>query len=134
LHHDEDGVVVPVGMILVAAVAVVWDFSTSGLEMGLVWLWLAGSWYVLVSAARRPELGGRRRFASGVILGLGPLVRPELGLMMLCLLGAWFALVRPRRIRLDLVAVFAVPVAYEIFRMVFYATLVPTTALAKDAG
>src|SRR5436190_6874018 len=33
-HRDEDGLVVPVGLILVAAVAVMWDFATSGLEMG----------------------------------------------------------------------------------------------------
>ena len=134
LHRGEDGVVVPVGLILVAAVAVVWDFSTSGLEMGLVWLWLAGSWLVLVSAARAEELTGRRRLACGVILGLAPLVRPELALMMVCFLVAWFALVRPRRIRFDLLAIFTPPVAYQIFRMGFYATLVPTTALAKDAG
>ena len=29
---------------------------------------------------------------------------------------------------------FAVPVAYELFRMGYYATVVPNTALAKDAG
>ncbi|HEY5173267.1 MAG TPA: hypothetical protein VIK54_16205, partial [Acidimicrobiia bacterium] len=52
LHRDEDGIVVPVGIVLVASVAVVWDFSTSGLEMGLVWLWIAAAWFVLVSAAR----------------------------------------------------------------------------------
>src|SRR5258708_22023829 len=51
LHRRDAGVVVPVGLLLVAAVAVVWDFSTSGLEMGLVWLWIAAAWYVLVRAA-----------------------------------------------------------------------------------
>ena len=134
LHRDEDGVVVPVGLILVAAVAVVWDFSTSGLEMGLVWLWLATAWFVLVSVARSEEVGGRRRFGFGVVLGLAPLVRPDLGLMMLCVLVAWFMLVRPRRIVFDLVAIFALPLAYQIFRMGYYASLVPSTALAKDAG
>ena len=134
LHRDDDGVVVPVGLVLVAAVAAVWDFSTSGLEMGLVWLWLAGSWYVLVSAARSEELNGRRRLAFGVLLGLAPLVRPDLGLMMLCFLVAWFVLVRPRRIAFDLIVMFALPVAYQVFRMGFYASLVPSTVLAKDAG
>jgi arabinofuranosyltransferase len=133
-HRDEDGLVVPVGLTLVAAVAVVWDFSTSGLEMGLVWLWIAGAWFVLVSAARAEEINGRRRVGFTVLLGLAPLVRPDLGLMMLCFVVAWFVLVRPRRIALDLAAMFALPVAYQIFRMGYYATLVPTTALAKDAG
>jgi arabinofuranosyltransferase len=61
-------------------------------------------------------------------------VRPDLALMMLCFVAAWFVLVRPRRIAFDLVAIFALPVAYQIFRMGFYATVVPTTALAKDAS
>jgi arabinofuranosyltransferase len=133
-HHGSDGVVVPVGLVLVAAVAVMWDFSTSGLEMGLVWLWLAGSWWALMTAARSEHIAGRKRLACGVVLGLAPLVRPELTLMMLCLLVAWFALARPRRIRFDLAAIFTLPVAYEIFRMGYYATVVPNTALAKDAG
>ena len=76
----------------------------------------------------------RTRVAGCVVLGLAPLVRPELTLMMLCFLVAWFVLARPRRIVLDLVAIFAIPVAYEIFRMGYYATIVPNTALAKDAG
>jgi arabinofuranosyltransferase len=133
-HRDEDGLVVPVGLILVAAVAVVWDFSTSGLEIGLVWLWIAGAWFVLVSAARSEEISGRKRLGFAGLLGLAPLVRPDLGLMMLCFMVAWFVLVRPRRIALDLAAMFAIPVAYQIFRMGYYATLVPMTALAKDAG
>ena len=137
VHRGDDGMVAPIGLILVAAVAVVWDFSTSGLEMGLVWLWIAASWFVLVSAARTEEtdpVAGRKRFGLGVVLGLAPLVRPDLTLMMVCFLVAWFALMRPRRIGFDLIAIFTLPVAYQIFRMGFYATLVPTTALAKDAG
>jgi arabinofuranosyltransferase len=134
VHRGEAGVVVPVGLLLVAAVAVVWDFSTSGLEMGLVWLWIAASWFVLVSAARSEVLPGRKRFGFGVVLGFAALVRPDLALMMGCFLVAWFVLVRPRRIWFDLVAMFALPFAYQIFRMGYYATVVPTTALAKDAG
>ena len=133
-HRGTEGVVLPVGLLLVAAVAVVWDFSTSGLEMGLVWLWLAGSWWALVTVAGAPEIHRRTRRASCVVLGLAPLVRPELTLMMLPLLAAWFVLARPRRIAFDLVAIFGLPVAYEIFRMGYYASVVPNTALAKDAG
>jgi len=102
--------------------------------MGLVWLWIAAAWFVLVSVARTEEINGRRRVCFAGLLGLAPLVRPDLGLMMLCFLVAWFVLVRPRRIALDLTAMFALSVAYQIFRMGYYATLVPTTALAKDAG
>jgi arabinofuranosyltransferase len=133
-HRGTDGVVVPVGLLLVASVAVVWDFSTSGLEMGLVWLWLACSWWALMTAARTEVIPGRKRLGCCVVLGLAPLVRPELTLMMLCFLVAWFALARPRRIGSDIVAIFAIPVGYEIFRMGYYALIVPNTALAKDAG
>jgi arabinofuranosyltransferase len=134
LHRGDDGVTVPVGLILVASVAVVWDFSTSGLEMGLVWLWIAASWYVLVCVARADDLTGRRRATFAALLGLGPLVRPDLTLMLLCFGIAWFVLVRPKRVVFHLVAMLALPVAYEIFRMGYYAAIVPTTALAKDAG
>ncbi len=89
---------------------------------------------MLVSAARGGEITGRRRLWFGVTLGLAPLVRPELALMLLCMLAAWFVLVRPRRIGFDLASMFALPVAYQIFRMGYYATVVPTTALAKDAS
>ena len=102
--------------------------------MGLVWLWIAAAWFVLVPVARSAEIDGRKRLGFGVVLGLAPLVRPDLGLMMLCVLVAWFMLVRPRRIVFDVVAIFALPLAYQIFRMGYYAMLVPTTALAKDAG
>jgi arabinofuranosyltransferase len=102
--------------------------------MGLVWLWLACSWWALITAARSETIRRRTRVACCVVLGLAPLVRPELTLMMLCLLVVWFVLARPRRILLDVVSIFAIPVAYEIFRMGYYAMIVPNTALAKDAG
>jgi len=133
-QRGNDGVVVPVGLLLVASVAVVWDFSTSGLEMGLVWLWLACSWWALMTAARSEVIPGRKRLGCCVVLGLAPLVRPELTLMMLCFLVAWFVLARPRRVLRDVISIFAIPVAYEIFRMGYYALIVPNTALAKDAG
>ena len=117
-----------------ASVAVVWDFATSGLEMSLVWLWIAACWYVLVRAARGDGPTGRRRAAGVAVVGLAPLVRPDLGVMMVCFLAAWFVLVRPRRIAADLGALLALPVAYQIFRMGYYGSLVPSTALAKDAS
>ena len=132
LHRGEDGFVVPVGLILVAAVAVVWDFSTSGLEMGLVWLWLAGVVRARVGRARRrsaPASGCGSASCSGSPPSYVPTSRS-----CSCSCSAWFVLVRPRRIVFDLVAIFALPVAYQIFRMGYYATVVPTTALAKDAG
>lgn len=132
LHRDDEGTIVPVGLVLVAGVAVVWDFSTSGLEMGLVWLWIGASWLVLVKLGDLAD-SPRRRLLGAVVIGLGPLVRPDLGLMMACFITAWFLLAPIRQVRRDLVAMFALPVVYQIFRMGYYANLVPNTALAKDA-
>jgi len=135
LDRDRPGAVIPVGLALVASVAVVWDFSTSGLEMGLVWLWIAAAWLVLATAAAAPAtLAGRRRTWCCVVLGLAPLVRPDLTLMLAFVVVAWSVLVRPRRIVRDLVAMLVLPVLYQVFRMGYYASLVPSTALAKDAA
>lgn len=128
---------VPIGLATAAAVPVVWDFATSGLELGAVWLWLAGCWAVLVGAARADEpWRGRRRAGALVVLGLGPLLRPDLGLMCVVLLGTWVVLTRPswRRLLGDAGCAVALPLAYQVFRMGYFGSLVPSTALAKDAG
>jgi arabinofuranosyltransferase len=131
---DSRAIVVPIGPIVVSSVAVVWDFATSGLEMSLVWLWIAACWYILCTATRGGEPSGRWRAAGAAVIGLAPLVRPDLAVMMVCFGVAWFVLVRPRCVAADLGAMLALPVAYQIFRMGYYASVVPNTALAKDAS
>ena len=134
--HGGRQLVLPLGLVLVSALPPVWDFATAGLEMSLVWLWLAASWWVLLVAANRekPPVGTRRFVCLG-LLGLGPLVRPDLALMTAVFLGAWVVITRPSRRMLlaDLGAALLVPSLYELFRMGYYASLVPNTALAKGA-
>jgi arabinofuranosyltransferase len=130
---DPETAVVPVGPLMVASVAVVWDFATSGLEMSLVWLWIAACWYVLSRAARGAQWSAGWRAGSAAVIGLAPLVRPDLGVMMVCFVVAWFVLVRPGRVVADLGAMFLLPLLYQVFRMGYYASVVPNTALAKDA-
>lgn len=128
---------VPLGLLMAAAIPVMWDFATSGLELGAVWLWLAGCWAVLVRLAGADQSWrGRRRAGALVLLGIGPLLRPDLGLMAVVLLGTWALLARPSRRRLlaDAATAVAVPFAYQVFRMGYFGSLVPSTALAKDAG
>jgi arabinofuranosyltransferase len=135
-----DAVVVPLGLLAVAAVPVVWDFATSGLEMGLVWLWIGASFFALARLLTddAPVTDGRRAVPHRgwwlVVVGLGPLVRPDLGLMTVVFLIAWVVLARPRRIVGDLAIALALPVLYQVFRMGYFASLVPSTALAKDSG
>ncbi len=138
----QGAVFVPFGALVVAAVAPFWDFTTSGLEAGMVFAWLGASFWALASRLRDPTDAHRRRrddpiWEIAVLIGLGPLLRPDLALFT----GAFLiALVivesdrRPKRIVGIGVAAFAAPVAYEIFRMAFFATLVPNTALAKEPG
>ena len=145
------GPLVPLGAAVIAVVAVVWDFSTSGLEGGLVFGWLGLCGYVLgrwadtavpvdaadpegADAGTAPGLG----IAGAAVLGLGPLVRPDLLPVSLVLLGGvllaeWRTGSIGQRLRF-LAAAGALPVVYEIWRMGYYAALVPNTALAKSGS
>jgi len=131
------GPVLPLGLLVVAALPPFWDYATSGLETGLVFAWLGGGFAALVVA------GERRPVPVAVLLGLGPLVRPDLGIFALGLLavlvlgavrGAGSRRAALRRAALLLAAAAALPVAYQLFRMAYFAALVPNTALAKEAG
>ena len=138
-HHDE-GTVLPLGMLMVSVVAGVWEFATSGLEMSMVFLWLGCSFLLLVRVEERRQ--GAVPVAT--IFGLGTLIRPELALGSLVFVVALLAVVaspgwvggrgRLRRCLGVVAAAVAVPLAYELFRMAYYALLVPSTALAKAAA
>ncbi len=71
-----------------------------------------------------------------MLVGLGPLVRPDLAVVSVVVAVAVLWSRRPRGAELGwLVAGFlALPVGYEIFRAGYYGALVPNTALAKDSG
>ena len=129
-----DARILPVGLVAVAAVPVTWDFATSGLEMGLVWLWIACCWLALTRVATDAIPSTRARRCSLILIGLGPLVRPDLALMSVAFLAAWMLLATPRRLVRDLITAVALPIAYQVFRMGYYANIVPNTALAKDSG
>ena len=129
-----EGVELPLGMLVFAAVPAVWDFATSGLELGLLFGWLGGSWWVLNAA---PLDRSRCTLAAAVLFGLGPLIRPDAAVFSLALiLALLLRMPRPdvKRMLVVLGAAVAIPVAYQIFRMGYYGALVPNTAIAKEAG
>ncbi|MDO5500549.1 MAG: hypothetical protein Q4F67_12815, partial [Propionibacteriaceae bacterium] len=131
----------PVGAVVVAAIPPMWDFASSGLETGLGFCWLGLCFWMLAGRVASLEAGGARRAAwspvfPAIVIGLGPLVRPDFALY-----SALFALALLASSRLKwwdwlvcLGLALAIPGAYQIFRMGYFALLVPNTALAKDAS
>jgi arabinofuranosyltransferase len=142
-------VVVPAGGLVVLAMPPFWDFGTSGLETGLSFCWLGLTWWLLVRRSQRePRLfaprGARRRpgpaWPTALVVGLGPLVRPDLALVSAAAGLALAVLEQPRDRRgwlrvAGLGGLCVAPVAiYEVFRAGYYGLLLPSTALAKEAG
>lgn len=130
----------PLGSIVYIALPPARDFATSGLENGLVIFWIACLWCLFLAWARRsPDDRSGRATAALLFLafvaGLAPLIRPEITVLGgLVLLVLFFAPIGwARRIGIVVVAA-VVPVGYQIFRMGYYAVLVPNPAIAKDAS
>ena len=130
--HAGRGILVPCGAFLMIGVSAYWDFASSGLETGLTFFWLAVAWWLLVGL--RPESSWLPGIA--LVLGLGPLVRPDLGLASAVFLVAAWLIIRPplRRTLVLGACAIALPLAYEIFRAGYYGLLVPLPALAKSAS
>ena len=144
LHGDDRTLrLVPLGALVFVALRVVWDFATSGLETGLIFGWLGGAYALVARVALGDAVPSAGRRAAGVaafVVGLGPLVRPDLAVMSAAFLVVLFALPGPRggRRMLEIAKLsglaLALPVAYQVFRMGYFAATVPNTALAKEAG
>ncbi|MFF3642461.1 hypothetical protein [Streptomyces sp. NPDC002564] len=119
---------VPCGAVVLLALPPVWDFATSGLETGLATCWIAAAWLALVARPHAP--------ATCALIGLGPLVRPDLGLVSVVFLAAQWVTVRPswRGALAGAGVAGALPAAYEIFRMGYYGHLVPLPGVTKEAS
>ncbi|MFB9905826.1 hypothetical protein [Allokutzneria oryzae] len=127
------GVTVPAGVVVVLALSPMWDFATSGLETGLAFAWITGGWWLLLRSRDNDQAN---LYGLAFVLGLGPLVRPDLALVSIVFLVALWLVHRPgRRDTIRLLAVAgAVPVAYQVFRMGYYGILVPLPAISKEAS
>jgi arabinofuranosyltransferase len=128
----------PLGALVVAAIPVYWDFATSGLETGLALGWLGLCHWGLAAfldPRRRPRGGEAGLWA--VIASLGPLIRPDLAVMSVGFLILLLVLAPPAGLRRSiqlLASAAALPAPYQIFRMGYFAAVVPNTALAKEAA
>jgi arabinofuranosyltransferase len=122
----------PFGLLAYASIPPAWDYATSALENGLGIAFL-GCAYWLTSRAVLTSNNRAARWTAA-FLGLAPLVRPDYAiygaLLTLLLLGV----ARGAKQRALVALCAALPAsAYEVFRMGYYASLVPNTALAKEA-
>ncbi|MGB7053300.1 MAG: hypothetical protein WBG41_17170 [Acidimicrobiales bacterium] len=126
----------PLGLVVFVAVPPVWSLASMGLETGLTFFWLGCCFAFLVRWSRAAHQR-MPRFGL-VVLGLGPLVRPELALDSLVFVVALLWVERSeqsRRQRIGALAwAAAVPLGYQIFRMGYYGVLVANTATAKEAS
>ena len=135
----DQGLFFPIGALLIVAIPAAWDFITSGLETGLIYAWLGGSYLALVlelerqrGATDRPPCRWR-----ALLFGLGPLVRPDLAILAALFLAVQLRLARPFRWRHAAALVLAaasLPAVYQLFRMGYFAEVVSTTAVAKEAS
>jgi arabinofuranosyltransferase len=129
----------PVGATILAVLPPMWDFATSGLETGLVFLWLSASFLLLARLTARPAPGWSQFRLVALLASAGPLIRPDLALFTGAILVTTLLLATRTAARsfrqLAIVAGIgvALPGAYQVFRMGYYGALVPNTALAKEA-
>ncbi len=143
LNGGGAGVMLPLGALTFAVLPPAWDFATSGLETGLGFAWLGLCFLGLVLMHSRERWREARlrdlEPLDGVALlaGLGPLVRPDFAVFSAGFLVLVVA-VSPRPALHGALRALAfallLPLGYELFRMGYFAELVPNTALAKEAG
>ncbi|MFT3901390.1 MAG: hypothetical protein QM728_14245 [Gordonia sp. (in: high G+C Gram-positive bacteria)] len=128
----------PLGAIIYIALPPARDFATSGLENGLTIFWVAALWVLFLSWSRREAGTSRDRLDTlflAFVAGLAPLIRPEITVLGALVLVVIFLAPTTWRMRLGIAAVAGfLPVAYQVFRMGYYAVLVPNPAIAKDAS
>lgn len=132
---DEHRWWLPAGTLVLVAIPVVWDFTTGGLETALALAWIG---LLTLGLARAVDSPGAAPTWVPVVAGLGPLVRPDAALLggavlLYVLADAWRTW-GPRSTVRPLVAAAALPLAYQLFRMAYFAAVIPNTALAKQAS
>jgi arabinofuranosyltransferase len=138
--------IAPLGGVVVATLPPMWDFATSGLETGLTIAWLGMSWYQLCRLHKRTRsqaadtsspVTTKSLLLTSLSIGMGPLIRPDLLIFTLGFLLGTIAILWKLGAGnqwIALTALTAAPAAaFEVFRMGYYASIVPNSALAKEA-
>jgi arabinofuranosyltransferase len=133
---EPDAVLLPLGALAFVAVPAVWSLASLGMETGLTFFWLGVCLALLVRWAGRSDAAVS--VGTLVVLGIGPLMRPELGIDSLVFIGLVLVVDRAGRTWRGQVRILAwaaaLPLAYQIFRMGYYGMVVANTAVAKEAS
>lgn len=127
--------VLPAGVLVFVSLYPAWTYATSGLETSLAFAWLGGCTLILARWADRPRQNLPLPWCA--VLGLGWLIRPELvvySAIFLLLVVAAHRRHGWRTVVGTVVAFTAIPVAYQVFRMGYFGSLVPNTAIAKEGS
>lgn len=134
LHAVPGRLLLPAGVLLPLALPPFWDYATSGLETGLQTFFLGAAWWVIVRC--RSGMSARGAILAAIVIGLGPLVRPDLAVVTMAFLAVLMVVSRISwRVRAGaVVAAGVLPVAYEVFRAGYYGVLVPLPALTKEGS
>lgn len=133
------GLVIPLGALIVASVDGMWDFTTSGLETGLIFGWIGLSWWLVVRYLNT----GRGLLLSAFVISLGPEARPDMVLLAAGFIVSLILIARHRAgdewrwlswrtMKIGLAFV-AIPVIGELFRIAYFGLYLPNTALVKSA-
>jgi arabinofuranosyltransferase len=138
-HDRRAHVIVPVGAAAYLGAAGTWDWATGGLENGLGIGWLGLTfWAVVALVEAGPAASRRRLLATAFLVGLGLLVRPDFAAycagFALPVVAVTWRLHRWRGLAAIAGAALALPLAVQVFRMGYYAQLVPNPLHAKESG
>jgi arabinofuranosyltransferase len=128
--------IVPAGALVYAVLPSAWEYSSSGLEGGLdrAWLGLVFAWLVRRAGREADQWVDNRGLA--LLVGLAPLIRPDfavfwVAIVVLCITKA-SGEARARRCITWTVIALLPGAVFEVFRLGYYAALLPNTAYAKE--
>ena len=149
LHPPAEGgrarVVVPLGAAAYLGAAGSWDWATGGLENARGMAWLGVGFWLVVRLVGRGPVSRRRLLVTAAFVGLGVLVRPDFapysaGLALPVIAVAWRrgagrnGVGRWRPLVAIAAAAAALPLVVQVFRMGYYAQLVPNPLHAKESS
>lgn len=126
--------VLPLGVLAYAAIPVAWDYQTSALENGIGLAFLGTAFWLMAREVTLATLSVRRRAVAAAFIGTAPLMRPDYALYAAPFLLLLFVATPSWKARAWVTLFGALPGGgFQLFRMGYFAALVPNTAIAKEA-